>query len=267
MECARGPFPILCDHTGEREISCALGVRRLANRMLTIVFDLDGTLIDTAPDLIDALNFTLARHALPTVPYAQARSLIGGGARGMIERALILEGRSAATEDVDALYASFVAHYAGHLADRSRPFPELEPVLDRLAQAGHRFAVCTNKLEWLSKRLLEALQLADRFAAICGPDTFGIHKPDPQMFRATVLKAGGEPHRAVMVGDSITDIRTARAANVPIVAVDFGYTDVPVATLGPDRVINAFGELPAAIAALGPVKNVMDDQSFMGQQY
>jgi len=267
MECARGPFPILCDHTGEREISCALGVRRLANSMLTIVFDLDGTLIDTAPDLIDALNFTLARHALPTVPYAQARSLIGGGARGMIERALILEGRSAATEDVDALYASFVAHYAEHLADRSRPFPELEPVLDRLAQVGHRFAVCTNKLEWLSKRLLEALQLADRFSAICGPDTFGIHKPDPQMFRATVLKAGGEPHRAVMVGDSITDIRTARAANVPIVAVDFGYTDVPVATLGPDRVISAFGELPAAIAALGPVKNVMDDQSFIGQQY
>ena len=211
--------------------------------MLTIVFDLDGTLIDTAPDLIDALNFTLAGHALPTVPYAQARSLIGGGAWGMIERALILEGRTAATADVDTLYASFVAHY------------------------GHRFAVCTNKLERLSKRLLDALQLSDRFTAICGPDTFGIHKPDPQMFRATVLKAGGKPHRAVMVGDSITDIRTARAANVPVVAVDFGYTDVPVATLGPDRVISAFGELPAAIAALGPVKNVMDDQSFIRQQY
>ena len=174
--------------------------------MLTIVFDLDGTLIDTAPDLIDALNFTLAGHALPTVPYAQARSLIGGGAWGIIERALILEGRSAATADVDTLYASFVAHYGEHIADRSRPFPELEPALERLAQAGHRFAVCTNKLEALSKRLLDALQLSDRFTAICGPDTFGIHKPDPQMFRATVLKAGGEPHRAIMVGDSITDI-------------------------------------------------------------
>ena len=124
----------------------------------------------------------------------------------MIERALILEGRSAATADVDTLYASFVAHYGEHIADRSRPFPELEPVLERLAQAGHRFAVCTNKLEALSKRLLDALQLSDRFTAICGPDTFGIHKPDPQMFRATVLKAGGEPHRAIMVGDSITDI-------------------------------------------------------------
>ena len=223
----------------------------------------------TAPNTASA---TLPRPApaassAAAIPYAQARSLIGGGAWGMIERALILEGRTAATADVDTLYASFVAHYGEHIADRSRPFPELEPVLDRLAQAGHRFAVCTNKLERLSKRLLDALQVSDRFTAICGPDTFGIHKPDPQMFRATVLKAGGEPHRAVMVGDSITDIRTAREANVPVVAVDFGYTDVPVATLGPDRVISAFGELPAAIAALGPVKNVMDDQSFIRQQY
>jgi phosphoglycolate phosphatase len=235
--------------------------------MLTIVFDLDGTLIDTAPDLIDTLNFTLAEHGLPTVPYAEARPLIGGGARGMIERALILEGRSAAAADVDALYGPFVAHYSEHIADRSRPFPEVVPVLDRLARAGLRLAVCTNKLEWLSKRLLEALRLSDRFAAICGQDTFGVQKPDPQIFRATVLQAGGEPRHAVMVGDSITDIRTARAANVPVVAVDFGYTDVPVATLGPDRVISSFGELPAAIAALGPVKNVMDDQSFIRQQY
>ena len=231
--------------------------------MLTIVFDLDGTLIDTAPDLIDALNFTLAGHALPTVPYAQARSLIGGGAWGMIERAL---GRTAATADVDTLYASFVAHYGEHIADRSRPFPELEPVLERLAQAGHRFAVCTNKLEALSKRLLDALQLSDRFTAICGPDTFGIYKPDPQMFRATVLKAGGEPHRAVMVGDSITDIRTARAAKVPVIAVDFGYTDVPVAALRPDRIISAFAQLPGAIDDLAAVKNAVDDQGFIGHK-
>ena len=235
--------------------------------MLTIVFDLDGTLIDTAPDLIDTLNFTLSQHGLPTVPYEEARPLIGGGARGMIEKALLLEGRSAATADVDALYAPFVAHYAEHIADRSRPFPGLEPALDEMARAGHRLAVCTNKLEWLSKRLLDAMQLSGRFAAICGQDTFAVQKPDPRIFRSTVLQAGGEPHRAIMVGDSITDIRTARAANVPVVAVDFGYTDVSVATLGPDRVISSFVELGAAVAALAPVKNVMDGQSFIGQQY
>ena len=235
--------------------------------MLTIVFDLDGTLIDTAPDLIETFNFTLARNALPTLHYALARPLIGGGARGMIERALILEGRSAARANVDALYASFVSHYGEHIADRSRPFPGLEPVLESLAQAGHRFAVCTNKLEWLSQRLLEALRLSERFAAICGPDTFGVHKPKPEVFRATVRKAGGDPGRALMVGDSITDIRTARAANVPVVAVDFGYSNVPVATLGADRVISGFADLPAAVADLAAVKNVVDDQSFIGQQY
>jgi phosphoglycolate phosphatase len=235
--------------------------------MLTIVFDLDGTLIDTAPDLIDTLNFTLTRHGLPTVPYEEARPLIGGGARGMIEKALILEGRSAASADVDALYAPFVAHYAEHIADRSQPFPGLEAALDGLAHAGHRLAVCTNKLEWLSKRLLDTMQLSDRFAAICGQDTFAVQKPDPRIFRSTVLQAGGNPERAIMVGDSITDIRTARAANVPVVAVDFGYTEVPVATLNPDRLISSFAELGAAIAALEPVKNVMDDQSFIGQQY
>ncbi len=234
--------------------------------MLTIVFDLDGTLIDTAPDLIDTLNFTLTQHRLPAVPYDDARPLIGGGARSMIERALVLEGRSASAADVDELYTAFIAHYAAHIADRSRPFPELEPALDRLAAAGHRLAVCTNKLEWLSKRLLDALRLSARFAAICGQDTFGVQKPDPEIFRRTVVRAGGKPQHAVMVGDSVTDIRTARAANVPIVAVDFGYTDVPISTLRPDRVISSFAELPAVVDDLGHVKNSMDDQDFIGHK-
>jgi phosphoglycolate phosphatase len=237
--------------------------------MLTIVFDLDGTLIDTAPDLIATLNFILTERGLPAVPYDIARPLIGGGARGMIERALIVDGRTASAADVDRLYTGFIAHYAAHIADRSRPFPHVEAILDQLAVAGHRLAVCTNKLEWLSKRLLDILGLSARFAAICGQDTFGVQKPDPRMFWQTVMRAGGEPGRAVMVGDSITDIRTARAANAPIVAVDFGYTDVPIATLAPDRVIGSFAELPDALGALGRVKNTkntMDDQGFIGHK-
>jgi len=234
--------------------------------MLTIVFDLDGTLIDTAPDLIATLNHILAQHGLPEIPYDTARPLIGGGAKSMIERALALEGRGSSTADVDRLYTAFVAHYAEHIADRSRPFPQLEAALDRLAEAGHRLAVCTNKLEWLSKRLLDTLQLAQRFAVICGQDTFGIQKPDPEIFRQTVIRAGGEPVRAVMVGDSLTDIRTARAANVPVIAVDFGYTDVPIATLRPDRIISSFAQLPAAIIDLRPGKKAMDDQDFIGHK-
>jgi phosphoglycolate phosphatase len=234
--------------------------------MLTIVFDLDGTLIDTAPDLIDTLNVILSRRGLPAVPYDAARPLIGGGAKGMIERALVLDGRIDVMAEVETLYAAFVAHYAEHIADRSRPFPHVEATLDRLAAAGHTLAVCTNKLEWLSRRLLDALKLSDCFAAICGQDTFGVQKPDPRILRSTVERAGGDVNRAIMVGDSITDIRTARAANVPVVAVDFGYTDVPIATLNPDRVIGSFAELPGAIGILDTVKNGVDDQAFIRQK-
>jgi phosphoglycolate phosphatase len=216
--------------------------------MLTIVFDLDGTLIDTAPDLIDTLNFILAQEGLPAVPYATARNMIGAGAKVLIERALAVEGRAA--NEIDRLYKAFIAHYAAHIADRSRPFPKVEVTLEGLKAAGHRLAVCTNKLEWLSVRLLQTLELAQHFAAICGQDTFGVQKPDPEIFRRTVLRAGGEPTRALMVGDSSTDIRTARAAKVPVVAVDFGYTEVPIETLDPDRIISSFAELPAAIVDL-----------------
>jgi phosphoglycolate phosphatase len=209
-----------------------------------LVFDLDGTLIDTAPDLIDTLNVILARERLPPVPFAEARTMIGGGARVMLERGLAADGRDGSREAVDRLYRDFVAHYAEHIADRSLPFPGLEPALDHLAAAGWRFAVCTNKLEGLSVQLLEALNLRSRFAAICGQDTFGVQKPDPAILLHTIRRAGGDADRSVMVGDSINDINTARAAKVPVIAVNFGYTDVPVEHLGPDRVIDRFERLP-----------------------
>ncbi|MFZ3350517.1 MAG: phosphoglycolate phosphatase [Xanthobacteraceae bacterium] len=218
--------------------------------MCTIVFDLDGTLIDTAPDLIHTLNLVLTQEGLSAVPYATARNLIGGGAQVMIRRALAAEGRDATEAEMDRLYAAFIAYYSEHIADRSRPFPGLDSALNDLRAAGHALAVCTNKLEWLSLRLLKALNLTHRFAAICGPDTFGVMKPDPEVFRQTVRRAGGEPSRAIMVGDSKTDIHTGRAARVPVIAVDFGYTDVPIASLQPDRIISSFSELPAAIGDL-----------------
>ena len=218
--------------------------------MLTIVFDLDGTLIDTAPDLIDTLNLVLAREGLPAMPFEAARRLIGGGSRGMLERALIEEGRPATKAEMDRLFAVYIEHYAAHIADRSRPFPQLEATLDRLAADGHRLAVCTNKLEWLARRLLTILKLTPYFAAICGQDTFGMQKPDPEVLRRTIRQAGGEPEAAIMIGDSGTDVRTARAAQVPVIAVDFGYTEVPIATLRPDRIISSYGELPGAIDAV-----------------
>jgi phosphoglycolate phosphatase len=227
-----------------------LSSRRGSMSGVMVVFDLDGTLVDTAPDLVDTLNIMFAREGLPPIPYDEARAMIGGGARRMIELGLAAEGRAFDKIHVDRLFDDFIAHYAAHIADRSRPFPGLEGALDTLAAGGSRFAVCTNKLEWLSVKLLDALGLAQRFAAICGQDTFAIQKPNPEILRRTIARAGGSADRAVMVGDSANDIDTARAAGIKVVAVDFGYTEIPVSRLGPDRVISHFDDLPAAITAL-----------------
>jgi phosphoglycolate phosphatase len=219
---------------------------------LTVVFDLDGTLVDTAPDLIETLNVVFAREGLPPVDDEAARNMIGGGARRMIECALQYQGYTASVVDVDRMFGEFIPCYAAHVADKSQPFPGLDAALDRLAARGCRFAVCTNKLEALSQLLLDALGLGRRFAAICGQDTFGIQKPDPEILRRTIQAAGGEIPQAVMVGDSGTDIATARAAGVPIVAVDFGYSETPIQDLGADRVISHFDELAGAVLELAP---------------
>ena len=220
----------------------------------TIVFDLDGTLIDTAPDLIDTLNVILARHEVAPVAFDEARTMIGAGVKPLLQRALASKGQQLPAEEIDRLFAEYLEIYAAHIADRSRPFPGLEQALDTLSAQGCRLAVCTNKLEWLSVKLLKELKLASRFTAICGQDTFTMRKPDPDMLRLTIVRAGGDTGHAVMVGDSMTDVATARAAGIPVVAVDFGYTETPPAELGADRLISHFDALPAAIIDLIAVR-------------
>src|SRR6202158_365416 len=216
----------------------------------TVVFDLDGTLVDTAPDLINALNFVLDREGLPPVPLHSARNMIGAGARRLIERGLELEGRCASFEDVNRLTSDFIDYYAAHIADASRPFEGLEGALDELGALGYRFAVCTNKLEWLSKLLLGPRGLSSRFSAICGADTFGISKPDPAILQQTIERAGGQLSSAVMVGDAGPDIGVARRAGLPVIGGGFGYTEVPIADLKPDRMISHMRELPGAVQSL-----------------
>ena len=216
----------------------------------TVVFDLDGTLVDTAPDLINALNFVLNREGMPAVPMKSARNLIGGGARKLIERGLELDGRQAGLVDINRMTDDFIDHYAAHIADESRPFEGLEGALDDLSGRGYRLAVCTNKLEWLSKLLLDRLGLSSRFSAICGADTFGVSKPDPAILRQTVARAGGQLASTIMVGDAGPDIGVARRAGVPIIGVEFGYTEVPMADFQPDRLIGHMRDLPAAVESL-----------------
>lgn len=215
-----------------------------------VVFDLDGTLVDTAPDLIAALNFVLDREGLPPVPLHSARNMIGAGARKLIERGLEVEGRTVGVEELNRLMRDFIDYYADHIADASRPFEGLEAALDDLEGRGYRFAVCTNKLEWLSKLLLDRLGMTTRFAAICGADTFGVAKPDPAILHQTIARAGGHSSASVMVGDSGTDIGAARRAGIAVIGVEFGYTDVPIAELKPDRLIGHMRDLPGAVESL-----------------
>ncbi|MEW9835635.1 phosphoglycolate phosphatase [Mesorhizobium marinum] len=213
-----------------------------------IVFDLDGTLVDTAPDLLDSLNHTLDAGGAARTDVTGFRQYVGHGGRVMIERAYKAQSRDLPVAEHDRLFALFLEHYGANIPGQSKPYPGVVEALDRFRDAGHLLAVCTNKTEDFSKRLLVSLGMSGYFAAICGQDTFDVRKPHPRHLTETIRLAGGDASRAVMVGDSRTDIDTAKAAGIPVVAVDFGYTDRHVREFEPSRVISHFDELTVAVA-------------------
>ena len=216
----------------------------------TIVFDLDGTLVETAPDLMATLNVLLAREDIAPLPMEGARSLIGQGAKALLARGFAAAGRPLAEPRLSRLFDDFIDHYLAHIADESRPFDGAVQALDELQAKGARLAICTNKRTDLSLALLRALGLADRFAAIVGADAAPAPKPDPRHLTTAIERAGGRTDRAVMVGDSASDARAARNAGVPLVLVSFGYTDIPARDLGADVLIDHFDELPDACRRL-----------------
>ncbi|ODA66562.1 Phosphoglycolate phosphatase [Methyloligella halotolerans] len=234
----------------------------------TVVFDLDGTLIDTAPDLTAALNKALGACGYPPVQGEAVRASVAFGARAMIAEGL---HQVAATDEhrteerIDAMLADFLDHYESNIAVESVPFPGMLEALAELDAAGATLAVCTNKRELLARQLLESLGLARRFAAIAGRDTFPASKPDPLHLTETVAAAGGNARHAIMIGDSDVDIRTANAAGIPSVAVRFGYgPEDSLTAAGPGRLIGAYGELIPAIESLlaaGPVDPPLRAQS------
>lgn len=215
----------------------------------TVVFDLDGTLVDTAPDLCAALNHALAALGRPGVPAEDVRHMVGHGARKLLERGLATSGE-ASTETIEAGVPHFLDYYAAHIADGSRPFNGVESALDALAAAGARLAICTNKPVALSVALVSALGWEGRFAANLGFDSVPRPKPDAGHVLAAIAAAGGDPATTVFVGDSITDTTAAKAAGVPVVAVSFGFSDRPATELGADAVIDHYDALLPALRDL-----------------
>ncbi|WP_337269809.1 HAD family hydrolase [Oryzifoliimicrobium ureilyticus] len=208
-----------------------------------VVFDLDGTLLDTHVDLVDSLNHTIKALELPPVTYDDLTHLVGHGAKVMIERACALSGYKLEADQLPMLLDRFIKHYKGNMPGETRPYPGLINAMDRLRAHGMELAVCTNKMEGLAVPLISGLKLSGYFKAITGGDTFEVRKPDARHLLGTVEKAGGSAERCVMIGDSVNDILVAKNAGVPSIAVSFGYSDVPVTNLEPSVIIDHFDEL------------------------
>lgn len=216
----------------------------------TIVFDLDGTLIETAPDLAGALTTLLEEEGLTAPPYEKLRTLIGRGGRWMTQQALALAGHLPTTTELDLLFERMLVLYRARIADESRPFPGAVEAMDALSARGAVLAVCTNKRTGLSIPLFDALGLTSRFAAIIGADLAPAPKPDPRHLLMTVAEAGGDPARAILVGDTDSDTHAARAAGIPCIVTDFGYSQIPAAELGGHAVISHFDQLADLVTDL-----------------
>ena len=215
-----------------------------------IAFDLDGTLVDTAPDLVRALNEAVVPLGFESVPLEDVRAMVGRGARALIERAFEREGRPAPDADlVTERLTVFLEAYGADIARHSRPFEGVEAMLDSLAEAGARLSVCTNKPTQLAIPLLDALNMRDRFERVIGPEDAPAKKPDPAHLLVAV---GGDPidHACVLVGDSEPDALAAKAAGAGSVIFLGGYSEKPARTLGADRLFEAYGALPGLLAEL-----------------
>lgn len=216
----------------------------------TLVFDLDGTLVDTAPDLVAATNHVITRLGLRDVSETSIRPFVGHGALAMVERAAAAQGRNLGQQELHDLFEVFIAHYTANIAVLSRPYAGVLAALDLCIDDGAKLAVCTNKIEAHARALLDELDMTRYFSAITGRDSLRVCKPDPGHLTGTVALAGGLRERSIMIGDSETDVRTAKAAKIPVIAVDFGYSDEPVASFAPDAVIAHYRDLTAAIGKL-----------------
>jgi phosphoglycolate phosphatase len=224
----------------------------LAQPFDALVFDLDGTLVDTAPDLHAHLNEMLAELGRPGLVLEEIRPMIGDGARALLKRGLEASGGLPVGCDHDLLFERFLARYTADPVRFGALYDGVLPLLDGLAQGGVRLGVCTNKPQAPSARILELLGLSPYFTALIGGDVLPTRKPDAGHIGAVLERLRVAPSRALMVGDSTNDLLAARAAGIPCVLVSFGYTPIPARELGADLVIDRFSDLPDALSRLAP---------------
>ena len=217
---------------------------------IPILFDLDGTLIDTAPDLLGSLNAVLTRVGHRPVNPRELRSMVGHGVKALFERAFKETGTPVSPDQMADYAAEFMAHYRANIARESRPFPRVPETLKRLADAGAMLGVCTNKPQELTDLLLAQLDLAHHFGAVYGGGRARHNKPDPHHVLELVDALKGTRGRAVMVGDSTVDVAAARAAQIPVIVMSYGYTPVDPRELGADAVADDFAALPELISRL-----------------
>jgi phosphoglycolate phosphatase len=215
-----------------------------------LVFDLDGTLVDTAPDLLAALNTVLVREGRRNVDVADLRHLVGHGARAMLAEAMKMTGDAAEPARLEGLMDQFIAHYRLNIAAESRPFPGVVETLEKLNAEGARMGVLSNKPQELTELLMPALDLSRFFRAIHGAGRLEIVKPDARVFHHVIEEMGGAGDGAIMIGDSATDVATARAAGVPVIVLTYGYTPIPARDLGADRVTDDFTDVPRLVKEL-----------------
>lgn len=216
----------------------------------TIAFDLDGTLVDSAPDLIAAVNSILIAEDLKPLAFEEARPFISHGARWLLQWGIGAGGVPEPAARAAALFGRFIAHYNAHIADESHPFPGVMDALSVLKAAGAKLVVCTNKPTALSHSLLTKLGMVDLFDGIVGIDAVTAAKPDPAHLIEAVQAVGGDLTHSIMVGDADTDAGTARAAGTPLILVDFGYTEIPAVDLAPDILLHHFDDLVEACTHL-----------------
>ncbi|MEI9995226.1 MAG: HAD-IA family hydrolase [Rhizomicrobium sp.] len=214
-----------------------------------LIFDLDGTLVDTAPDLLGATNAVLRSEGRREVDPATLRHMVGFGARSLIQQAMAATGPGVEDARLAELVDRFVVHYRAHIADDSRPFPGVRETLADLAAQKMRLAVLTNKPQEMADLLLKALKLDRFFPVVYGAGRMSYVKPDARIFHDVVRELGGGD-AAIMIGDSVTDVATARAAKAPVILVSYGYTPEPAHTLGGDAVTDDFRQIPALAAGL-----------------